>query len=272
MKYIRKPINETTSMVVRDMTKEAWNDLIAHPYVESEKANVPLAIWGRMVDNPELDKYGYAHCVGYNVKYIYALQVDVDNGCTIEEFVRDFHRYSFQLYTSYSYGVFKPGDRFRVIFPLKERLYMAHLVRPVKDVLINLFSMSDVSCFDKGHFQCLPAISSNDAPYRYIQHSGELLSFAHENFAQMAQQYYDDFEQKIKNKSENTEGDHEGALKWVQKIFDTTPEGARNTTVYSKTRWLAHDVGCSYSEIVSLSPPAGFPFEEFYGIVERQFR
>ena len=271
MRFLYKPINDIPYMLVRNMTKEQWNNLIANPYVQSDKKDVPLAIWGDMVDNPEMDEYGEnPRCIGSNVRRMYALQVDVDNGCKIEEFVKDFHRYKFHLYTSYSYGVFKPGDRYRVIFPLKEPIYVDNLVRPVKDKLVELFSMSDVTCFDKGHFQCMPAISSNDAPYRFLQHDGELLSFATENFPKMAREYYEELEGRRKAKEEESSGDnHTAALNKAQIAFDASVEGTRNSTVYGWMRWLSNEVGCTYQELASLRPPFGMPMEEFYGIIGR---
>lgn len=274
MKFLNKPKNECKYMTVGNITKAMWNWRLQHPLIMEDKAEAPLAIWGDLTDYPEIDAdSGYPRCIGDNVNSMYALQVDVDNGCKMAEFVRDFHRYSFQLYTSYGYG-FKPGDRFRVIFPLKERLYIKWLVPPVKQILKDLFSMSDITCFDRGHFQVIPCVRSNDAPYRYLQHDGELLSFATDDFAKMAEEYTESahWRREIAEADKDPNAKHDGALAWVQKVFDSTPEGSRNTTAYSKVRWLAQTVGCTYNEIAALRPPSGMPDSEFFSIIERQFR
>jgi hypothetical protein len=243
------------------MTASDWNRLIANPIVLSDKKNAPLAIWGSIVARPEIDQSsGYPRCIKENIDEIYALPVDVDNGTTMEEFERDFHRYSYQLYTTYSWHNGKPGDRFRVFFPLKEPINVKWLVPPVKKILMSLFDMADKTCFDRGHWQCLPCVSSKDAPYRYVQHKGEQLSFASENFERLYTEYTEDFHWKraIAEADRDPTANHQGALKHVQTVFDNTNEGSRDTTVYAKIMWLKETVGCTYSEIISLRPPVGF--------------
>lgn len=243
------------------MTASDWNRLIANPIVLSDKKNAPLAIWGSIVARPEIDQYsGYPRCIKENIEEIYALPVDVDNGTTMEAFERDYHRYSYQLYTTYSWHNGKPGDRFRVFFPLKEPINVKWFVPPVKKILMSLFDMADKTCFDRGHWQCLPCVSSKDAPYRYVQHQGEQLSFASENFEKLYTDYTEDFHWKraIAEADRDPTANHKGALKYVQTVFDNTNEGSRDTTVYAKIMWLKETVGCTYSEIISLRPPVGF--------------
>lgn len=238
------------------ISTEAWNHLIANPIVRADKDAAPLSIWGRMADTVELDPaYNQARCTAENVGTLFALQIDVDNGCRIDEFVRDYHRYSFQLYTSYSYG-FKPGDRFRAVFPLKEPINTQWLVPPVKDNLIHIFDMCDVSCFDRAHWQCLPCVRAKDAPYKYLQHYGERLSFASENFEKMAAEYQDDahWRREIR-KADYTTRPHGGALKKAQQILDEAVEGSRNRTMYSVLRWLKDKVQVDESEVYELTPP-----------------
>lgn len=272
MKFLNKPKNECKYMTVGNMTKAMWNWRLQHPLIMEDKSEAPLAIWGDLTDYPEIDvNSGYPRCIGDNVNSMYALQVDVDNGCTMSEFVRDFHRYSFQLYTSYGYG-FKPGDRFRVIFPLKERLYIKWLVPPVKQILKDLFSMSDPTCFDKGHFQIVPCVRSNDAPYRYLQHDGELLSFATDNFGKIAMEYSEDFHWKreIAEADRDPNANHAGALKYVQEVFDKTEVGSRDRVVYAKLMFLKDTVGCTFDEVINLRPPVGFD-EEYVAKVNRLY-
>lgn len=260
MNYLYKPINDVKYMFPRHMTAKEWNRLISHPYIQDQKDEAPLAIWGKMVDNPDIDiESGKPRCTGANVEEIYALPVDVDNGTTMEEFERDFSRYSYQLYTTYSWHNGKPGDRFRIFFPLAEPIKVRWLVRPVKDKLIDLFSMADSTCFDQGHFQVLPCIGGDDKDYRYVQHVGERLSFKYDNFERMANEYINDMLAKANTRIDNDD-DHTWVLNCVQKIFDNTYEGERDKVVFKEIHYMIRK-GCSYGEILSLRPPVGFDEE-----------
>lgn len=275
MKYnaLYKPRSEQCAHMYKAyISREQWNKLIANPRIILDKHTAPLLIWGRMVDNPERANNGYPRCTGDNVGALNALQVDVDDGCKMDEFVKCFHRYKFELYTSYSYGVFKPGDRYRVIFPLAEPIETSWLVPPVKDILMHLFDMCDMSCFDRGHFQIIPCISSKDAPYKFMQHDGELLSFKLENFGKIAMEYSEDFHWKreIAEADRDPNANHAGALKYVQEVFDKTEIGSRDRVVYSKLMFLKDTVGCTYDEVIGLRPPVGFD-EEYVAKVNRLY-
>lgn len=258
-------------MIQSSITTERWNRLISNPLIVDDKMKAPLVIWGKPTDMVQLDTEGYMRCIADNLLYISALQVDIDNGCRIEEFVHDYHRYSYQLYTSYSYG-YKEGDRFRAIFPLKEYMYMKHICPPTKQILMDMFPMVDVTCFDKCHWQIVPCIRSRQSPYRYMQHDGEKLSFALENFAKIASEYNEDrhWKKEIAEADKDPNAKHDGALKYVQKIFDATTEGSRNRTVYAKLMWLRDTVGVTYSEVLTLKPPMGFD-SEYSKMVERLY-
>lgn len=263
MQFLLKPRQNSTWMRYSGITAEAWNHLIANPIVLPDKSLAPLSIWGKMADRLDIDPaYNQPRCTAENVGKLFALQIDVDNGCSIDDFVKCYHRYSFQLYTSYSYGVFKPGYRFRVILPLAEPLETSWLVPPVKDNLIKLFDMVDVSCFDRAHWQILPCISSKGAPYIYMQHQGERLSFARENFEQLAKEYQDGAHWRREiAKADYSTTPHAGAIAKAQEILDNAIEGTRNRTMYSVLRWLKDKVGVSESEVYDLNPPAGMDTE-----------
>lgn len=268
MRFILKRKKETTAMSYCNITKEQWDNLLEHPPVREDKSLAPLAIWGRMTPTVELNEYGEPRCIGANVLDMYALQIDVDSGCSIDSFISDYHRYRFSLYTSYSYG-YKQGERFRVIFPLKERLYTDWLVRPVKDYLVELFPMSDVTCFDRGHFQILPCVREKGAPYKYIRHDGELLSFAHQKFADMASEYSESahWKREISEADRDPYAKHDAMIAKAQTAFDNATEGTRDKTVYGWLRWLKGK-GCTYAEVSRLRPPSGFE-EEFNNKLRR---
>lgn len=256
MRFLLKPHQYSTWMRYSTITPEAWNHLIANPLVRADKDSAPLSIWGKMSERLDIDPaYNQPRCTAENVAELLALQIDVDNGCRIDEFVKCYHRYSFQMYTSYSYG-FKQGDRFRAVFPLKEPINTQWLVPPVKDNLIKLFDMCDISCFDRAHWQILPCVRSNDAPYKFLQHDGERLSFANENFKQMAEEYKDEAHwRKEIRKADFTTTPHGGALKKAQQILNEAVEGSRNRTMYSVLRWLHDKVQIDESEVYELTPP-----------------
>lgn len=258
-----KPFNGSSYMQPIRVTRDQWNRLIANPMVLNDKKKAPLMIFGSMAEYVELDnESGKPRCTGANIDELYALQVDVDNGTTMEAFERDFHRYSYQLWTTYSWHNGKEGDRYRAVFPLKEPIKVRWLVKPVKDILINLFDMADQSCFDRGHWQCLPCVGGRDKPYRYVQHQGEYLSFSHENFGKMAEEYENDMKaylQKLHDDRDPGE-DKSWMLRHTQNVFDKTVEGERDKTVYSKLSWL-RDEGFSYNDVMSLRPPYGFEMD-----------
>lgn len=270
MLVILKPNQYSTYMKYAKVSTDGWSRLIASPAVIANKDDAPLVIWGHMKDVVEIDPvYNKPRCTAENIDKMYALQIDVDNGMKIDDFVRDYHRYAFQLYTSYSYG-YKEGDRYRVIFPLAEPIRTEWLVAPVKQLLHDMFDCVDTSCFDRGHWQILPTVRSQESPYRYIQHDGERLSFAKDNFAQLAREYKEDahWRREIAEADRDPRSNHDGALKWVQRIFDETQEGSRNRTVYAKLMWLRDTVGATYNEVISLHAPAGFD-EEMNKMIER---
>lgn len=265
-----KPHQYSRYMKPIRVTSDQWNRLIATPMIKKNKDKAPLMIFGSMTEQVEIDQdSGLPRCTGANIEELYALPVDVDNGTTMESFERDFHRYSYQLYTTYSWNNGKPGDRFRVFFPLKEPLKVKWLEGPVKEYLLSLFDMADPTCFDKGHWQVLPCVEAEDKPYRYVQHQGELLSFAAQNFEKMWSEYHEDFHWKmeIAKADQDPRQNFAGALNHVQKIFDETQEGSRDRTVYNKVNWL-HEMGVPYDDVISLRPPVGFD-EEYVRKVNR---
>ena len=254
------------------MSTERWNRLISCPLVIADKKDAPLVIWGKPTETVELDDNGYMRCTGGNIEKLFALQIDVDGGFSIPLFERDYHRYSYQLYTSYSHTFKEGGDRYRVVFPLKEPLYVRHLVKPVKNVLHDMFPMIDITCFDRGHWQIFPCIRERGVPYEYRQHDGELLSFKSENFAKIAEEYSEASTAKraFAEADRDPSSNHQGALDYVQRVFDETGEGSRNTTVFSKLMWLRDTVGCNCTEVMSLTPPDGFD-DEYAKMVQRLF-
>lgn len=252
-----KPHTYSSYMRPVTVTKDGWTRRLTDPMILADKMKTPLVIWGKLSSVLTVDPVsGQPQCTGANVDSIYALQVDIDNGCKIYDFIKDYHRYRFDLYTSYNHG-FKPTDRFRCVFPLMEPIYTVDLVPPVKRILIDMFPICDESCFDKGHWQCLPAIRSKDAPYRYERHQGELLSFASDKFREIAAEYRDKahWKREIARADFKPNGEHTGALNWAQGQLDAAVEGTRDKTIFSVLHWLHDTVGASYNEALTLVAP-----------------
>lgn len=271
MNVLIKPNQFSTGMMRSSIDAASWNRLIANPIIKADKTYAPLVIWGDMVRNPELDADGCARCTGDNVSRIRCLQVDYDSSISIDTFKRDYSRYSYQLYTSYSHG-FKPGHRFRVIFPLAEPIMVSWLVPPVKEKMNEVFPEVDITCFDRAHWQILPCKRSEDAPYVYEQHQGERLSFARERFADIASEYKDGahWRREIAEADRDPNANHSGALRKAQELLSNAIEGERNRTMYSVLCWLKSKVGADYGEAVSLVPPIGME-DEFRSMVTRIF-
>lgn len=174
MNFLLKPHQYSKFMQPRECTMEQLIEMVEHPQVIANKDHAPLAIYGTAVDSPEIDvESGLPRCTGANVASIWALQLDFDDGKTIDGFVAEHGDLEWHMYTSYGYG-FKEGDRFRVILPLATpmpcELLNCSAVR--KNIEFN-FPGIDTSCSVRGHFQILSCVRSTDAPYRFLHNDGE---------------------------------------------------------------------------------------------------
>lgn len=260
------------------VSADAWTKVLTHPRILPDKKTAPLIIWGRMTPEVELSYSGMPRCTASNLDYITVLQVDYDDGMTIDEFVQKYKDYRFDLYTSYNHG-FKPNDRYRIMFPLAERIYMRHICPPTKQLLVDFFPGVDTSCFDRGHWQVLPAVRSNDAPYRYVRNQGKPLDlFPVKKFAEMSDDYdtYRKLNQqiqeldKIGKQKPKEHNPHAKALEWAQNQIDNTPEGQRNSEYFRILNWLHSKVECDMYDVLDLNVPADMQ-DEFTEMVTRIF-
>ena len=141
----------------------------------------PLAIFGTMVDNPEMDSLtdtGLPRRIGSNIKSLYALQLDYDSGLSVDEFIATHGDLKYSLYTSYSHGQ-KDSDRFRVVVPLAKELPCDLLeCKKVRDNLVFHFPGVDECCFHRGHWQLLPLVNPEfRSCYRWHRNSGKPWDF-----------------------------------------------------------------------------------------------
>ena len=173
MKFLVKPSQYSRTMQYLEAPAGWWDETLANPPVIAQKDRCPLAIFGTPVAGAELDlETGHMRCIGANVQSLQALALDYDSGITIEQFKDEYADRQYSLYTSYSYGV-KPGDRFRVIVPLATPLPCELLTykRVRQNLLFNWHGV-DECCFDRGHWQILPA-RNPDGKYMYYKNKGE---------------------------------------------------------------------------------------------------
>lgn len=207
-----------------------WLRMLENPPVFTDKDKAPLAIYGTMVTDPELDTDSRRpRCTGANVASIYALQLDYDSGVTIQQFFERYGQYRFTLYTSYSYG-YKPNDRFRVILPLGSPM-PCHLLqnRRVKENLLWHFPNVDKCCMDRGHWQILPCIRSKGAPYLYYQNKEGKLWGGDEFWIEYERWVRED-EEELARRSEAAkermeEVDTATLLKWMENELHDIPVG-----------------------------------------------
>lgn len=265
-------------------------DMVKKPGTYPSKETVPVAFYGRMVENPVLNDNGQVRPLGLNADSITYYQLDYDDGYyTIDEFINEFKdKFAFILYTSYSYG-YKPAvngvfDRFRVIIPLDEPLQCKDMGSYFKKALDGVFHC-DSSCHDRAHMQCIPAIRDPGAPYRFhinniakrfhipwnLVADEESKAVAAYTFTRALENWWEQCDRMLGRVREEPDPEElkRRALQWAQQQFDQCPVGARNNTMFSILSWLK-SVGVSADDAFMLSPPIGVD-KEFDNMVERIF-
>lgn len=272
------------------ITWDLLRSMVQNPKVYPYKEAVPVALYGSMADHLFMNDYGQPRPMGVNIKELYAIQLDYDDGKSIDWFVSKFGEdFKFLLYTSYSYG-YKPAvngvfDRFRVIIPLATPLDCKNLGCYFKRAMQSVFDC-DPSCWDRGHMQCIPAIRDKGAPYRYyindkcdklftidwniVQHE-ENKAVAAYTFNLALNNWYaycDNLLGRTRHEPDEEEI-RQRALTWAQEQFDQCPVGSRNNTMFSVLSWLKSK-GVTGDQAFMLTPPVGI-HDEFDRMVERIF-
>ena len=175
MIFLMRPGKFSKFCIPAKCSNADWNHALEHPLIVPDKDHAPLAIYGTLVDSPELDTdSGRPRVIGANVASLFAIQLDFDSGKSIDEFAEEHASLQWSLYTSYSHGFKEGGDRFRVIIPLKSPMPCDLLgCQRVRKSLMFNFPGTDQSCWDRGHWQIAPCIRSEGAPYRFMKNRGE---------------------------------------------------------------------------------------------------
>lgn len=272
------------------ITWELLRSMVHNPKVYAHKEMVPVALYGSMGDHLFMNDYGQPRPMGVNIKELYAIQLDYDDGKSIDWFVSKFgNDFKFLLYTSYSYG-YKSAvngvfDRFRVIIPLADPLDCKNLGCYFKRAMQSVFDC-DPSCWDRGHMQCIPARRDTGAPYRYyindkcdklftidwniVQHE-ENKAVAAYTFNLALNNWYAYCDNLLGRTRHEPDEDEirQRALTWAQEQFDQCPVGSRNNTMFSVLSWLKSK-GVTGDQAFMLTPPIGIN-DEFDKMVERIF-
>lgn len=175
MNFLLKPHQYSKVMEAREATEDQFVEMVEHPQVIPDKSRAPLAIYGTMVPEPELDvESGLPRCTGNNVESIHALQLDYDSGMSVDEFRERYSGMRWHLYTSHGYKYKQGADRFRVVVPLETPLPcdLLNCARVRSNIEWN-FPGIDTSCAVRGHFQICACVREPGAPYRFMHNDGE---------------------------------------------------------------------------------------------------
>jgi hypothetical protein len=176
MNFLMKTHQYSKTMQTWTMTAAQWTEMLEHPPVIPDKSRAPLAIYGTLAANPELDpETGLPRCLGANVETLYALQLDYDSGMTIERFKERYGKYRWTLYTSHSHGYKGEYPRFRVVLPLKDPLpcNVLRSCRVRKNLATWHFPGADPTFAERGHWQIVPCVREEGAPYIHVRNPGE---------------------------------------------------------------------------------------------------
>lgn len=188
-------------MLEVDLARYGWESRLQNPVVPEPndldpKGHSMLAIFGNTADEPEIDPE--TQClrrIGRNIKSLYAVQLDYDNGVRIDDWTREHQGLRYSLYTSYSYGI-KDGDRFRVVIPLARELPCDLLQNSrVRKNLAFQWPGVDESCFHRGHWQALP-IRAREGKYLWLQNPGKPWDFDLDGYTRWKEEDDREFERR----------------------------------------------------------------------------
>lgn len=175
MNFLLRPNTYSKYCVQGTCSEEQLLYAMEHPQVFARKEAAPLAIYGSLVDAPELDEdSGKPRVIAANVDTLDAIQLDFDSGKTMDGFANDYPGMRWYMYTSYSHGYKGDTERFRVVIPLATpmpcRLLASRRVR--KNLEDFNFKGCDRTAWDRGHWQLGPCIRAAGAPYEFRVNEG----------------------------------------------------------------------------------------------------
>lgn len=266
MRVLLKPEFYSGNMAVFELGKVEWLNFLRCPLTKQNKEDTPLFTYGNLVKCPEPGSArGFLHAISGNIESYNAIQLDYDEGVTMDGFIREYKDlFAFWAYTTYNYG-FKQGDRFRVVVPLAHPLPATEMGAAYCKVMMKEFPGCDPSCFAQAHFQALPCVREAHAPFRYHINShrnrydipiaavrAEKKAIERVRLMDMAvarfRAQFDGEDDEI-NRVNNQ-------VAWAQRQFDEATVGHRNNTMFSTLMYLIRQNVPAY-RIAELTPPAG---------------
>lgn len=218
-KYLVKPIYFTDACKVYNMTEDKLIELIENPRIKPDKKYCPLGIFAepKFPWIPAADDHESMRACYDNVSAYTCIQLDFDNGYSVDQFIEE-HDFRYYLYTSYNNG-YKDNERFRVIVPLNEPLQQDIMGPGYVDYMMYKFPNCDRSCFDRAHFQLIPAVRPDGGidHYRYkINDTSKLFSINTDAV-------------KASDRAHREKYDHlrwfeEAHQKWINELYGERPD------------------------------------------------
>jgi len=274
----------TDAMRYTEITAKRWLELLEHPLVREDKRNAPLAVYGDLVDTPmpSNDDPCRPRAVWDNISCYHCLQVDYDNGRTMDDFIDEYKdKCAFWCWTSHSNG-FKQNERWRAVIPLDEPLQTSEMGHAYREVMGELFPGSDLSCFDRAHFQVLPVIRPDGAEFYkyYINRSKKRFSIPKDLVKERAEsitrrnEYCNLFSEASEELRSQLYGDRyddddlriANQLRWVQNQLETIYEGNRNNVIFACFGYMQRNGLLDYAHTIDVPPIA---YDEWYKMMKR---
>lgn len=169
-----------STMVEYDYNRFA--QFVAQPVIVKQKIDAELIAFYGISSKPELSPSGVRR-IKENITSIDVLMLDIDSGCTMEEYCSNLDRLGFE-YHAYSTFSSKPGfEKFRVMLPMASNMPAYHLFTEddveelcIRKFLFEKFSFGlnglDEVSFRVPQFFFSPSKSKNNDNYKSISKPG----------------------------------------------------------------------------------------------------
>lgn len=284
-----KPYTMTDACKLFDMSKDNMVKLVQIPRVREDKKQIPLFAWGNPKSPwiPSDDDYNSMAAISDNIKEYTAIQLDFDDGwMSVDQFIAENSGYRYYLYTSYNHGFKGNGDRFRVIMPLSKPLDPYDMGGAYKRYMETLYPHCDMSCFDRAHFQCIPAVRPDGGMEKYRYHINDvdnLFTVDIDAVKQIAKQMHDEqvhiqwFEEARERWNTALYGERErtdeertqNQLNFAQSLLDNAVIGNRHNACWECVCYLERKGLIEYSHV--MQPPLDAD-EEWNRVLAQKYR
>lgn len=274
MQFLVKPYTMTDACKLCIMSEEKFVELIKHPRVRADKKQTPLFAFGKPKQPwiPSSDDFNSMAATADNITEYTAIQLDFDDGAvSIDQFIASHSRFRYYLYTSYNHRFEGNGDRFRVIVPVANPIDSFDMGAAYKRYMSMLFPHCDMSCFDRAHFQCAPAVRPDGGLEKYRYHINDVDTFLDidiEEIRKIAKQMHEEqvhiqwFEaaretmntELYGERERSEEEQRENQLNFAQSLLNNAFIGNRHNACWETICYLERKGLLDYA--YSLVPPA----------------